>query len=388
VQKDFLHETTLQMGHSSHPCFIDYNADGLKDLLVGMNYIVSNADAISISLYLYENIGTKDQPSFKLVDNDYLGLSSDLSIFNGFLAPTAGDLDGDGDDDILIADNRSNLFYYENKGGEGMPVSFDNYIYEYKGIRVGTNGKPAIIDLDGDGLNDIVMGEKNDNGNPSTDEKGGLNFFKNIGSIGNPDFGDEEKDFPNTDILGQVYTRTIFDVSGGTSPYFFRSEGKLMLAAGSRGGNIYVYDDIPDNIYGAFNQVYDNLPILRVGRRTSVILDDIDNDGFHEMIVGNDNGGLMAFNTTFKIDKPLSTQEEHKYEFVISPNPVIDVLSIRFDINGIKQLVITNIDGRLIMEKRINSLQAEIEVSNLPNGIYLLSVESEGKMNVKKFIKF
>jgi hypothetical protein len=388
VQKDFLHETTLQMGHSSHPCFFDYNADGLQDLLVGMNYILSNATAQSISLFLYENVGTISEPSFKLVDNDYLGLSSDLSEFNGFLAPAAGDLDGDGDDDIIIADNRSYLFYFENNGGEGMPVEFDNYIYEYKGIRVGTNGKPAIIDLDADGLSDIVVGEKNDNGNPTTGEVGGLNFFKNIGSIGNPDFLEEEKTFPNTDILGQVYTRTIYDVSGGTSPYFFISDGDIMLATGSRGGNVYVYDDIPGNLYGAFNQVYSDLPILNVGRRTSVALSDLDNDGYHEMLVGNDNGGLMAFNTTFKSEDPLNTENNTVAKLTISPNPVSDILIAKIAKMDNSQFSIINIDGILMKKSMTDRLKTGYDISDLPYGIYILSIESEDGFLVEKFVKY
>lgn len=388
VQKDFLHETTLQMGHSSHPCFIDYNADGLQDLLIGMNYILSNASAESISLFLYENVGTISEPSFRLVDNDYLGLSSDLSEFNGFLAPTAGDLDSDGDVDIIIADNRSYLFYFENKGGEGMPVEFDNYIYEYKGIRVGTNGKPAIIDLDNDGLSDIVVGEKNDNGNPSTDEKGGLNFFKNIGSIGNPDFLEEEKTFPNTDILGQVYTRTIYDSSGGTSPYFFYSDEELMLATGSRGGNIYVYDDIPGNLYGAFNQVFSDLPILNVGRRTSVALNDIDNDGYHEIIVGNDNGGLMAFNTTFKSGDPVNTEDNALNNLIISPNPVSEILYVNFNEMQNREFSIMNIDGKLMKKSSSDNLKNGFDVSDLPSGIYVLSINIDKGLMVEKFVKY
>ncbi|MDF1696496.1 MAG: T9SS type A sorting domain-containing protein [Saprospiraceae bacterium] len=387
VQKDFLHETTLQMGHSSHPCFVDYNADGLMDILVGMNYILRDAQAESISLYLYENVGTKSQPSYELVDDNYLGLADDLSEFNSFLAPALGDLDGDGDDDIIVADNRSYLFYFENKGGEGNPYEFDNYIYEYKDLRVGTNGKPAIIDLDGDGLTDIVIGEKNDNGNPSTDEKGGLNFYKNIGSIGNPDFIAEEKTFPNTDILGQVFTKTISDASGSSSPYFFTSEGELYLAVGSRGGNIYIYNSIEDNIYGAFNEVTNELPILNSGRRTSIALDDIDNDGYHEMIVGNDNGGLMAFNTEFVKGPPSNTVNNEKTLLKVNPNPSSQF--IKADVSQIqaKEFEIIGINGVLLRKGAIEELVSGLDIQNLPSGIYILSIKTDKRIYREKFIK-
>jgi len=388
VQKDFLHETTLQMGHSSHPCFIDYNMDGLQDLLVGMNYILSGGQTQSISLFLYENVGSIGQPSYRLVDDDYLGLKSDLTEFNSFLAPTSGDLDGDGDTDIIVADNRSYLFYFENEAGADLPYSFDGYIYEYKDLRVGTNGNPAIIDLDGDGLSDIVVGERNDNGVPNSDEKGGLNYFKNIGSIGFPDFIEEETTFPNTNILGQVFTKTISDTSGESAPYFFYSEGVLMLAVGSRGGNIYVYDDIPGNLYGAFNEVYSKLPILNAGRRTSVALDDIDNDGYHEIIVGNDSGGLMAFNTSIKKGEPLKVEEKETTSFIIKPNPASQYIKVNLEGIESQRFTILNIDGKSVKKGDSQKLKSGINISDLNSGIYILSLETSNGSIVEKFVKY
>jgi len=387
VQKDFLHETTLRMGHSSHPCFLDYNADGLLDLLVGMNYILKDGNAFSISLYLYENVGTTSQPAYRLADDDYLDLSNDLSEVNGFLAPAAGDLDGDGDTDILIAENRSYLFYFENKAGAGQPYQFDNYIYEYKGLRVGTNGKPFIIDLDGDGLSDIVMGEKGNNGDPSTGEQGGVNFFKNVGSIGDPDFVEDEETFPNTNILGRIFTKTLSDISGESVPYFFESNNELMVAVGSRGGNIYLYDDIPGNLYGEFNEVSNQLPILNAGRRTSVVVADIDNDGFHEMIVGNDNGGLMAFNTTFESETS-STNDNSVTTLSIQPNPTGNFIRANVESAFGEKYSIIGMEGKVVLTGNSQSLKTGVDVSMLPSGLYALSVESSGAILFEKFVKY
>jgi len=387
VQRDFLHETTLRMGSSSHPCFLDYNEDGLTDLLVGMHQTFSDGDAISISLFLYENVGTESQPRYKLVDDDYLGLKDDLSSTVGYLAPAAGDLDGDGDTDIIIAENRSFLFYFENIAGPGATYQFDNYIYEYKNLRVGSNGKPAIIDLDGDGLSDIIVGERADNGSPTSGEQGGVNFYKNIGSIGNPDFMEDEQMFPNTDILGRIFTKKLSDASGGSAPYFFEGEDGLMVAVGSRSGDIYVYDDIPGNLYGSFNELYDELPVLRSGRRTSVAVEDIDNDGYHEMIVGNDSGGLMAFNTTFKTGESVNTSEEKIPSFSIQPNPSNDF--IRISLEGIEKntFSIINMDGKIMMKGQGNKLKNGFDISTLPSGIYALSIEIENGIVVEKFVK-
>ena len=386
VQKDFLLETTLRMGYSSHPCFIDFNNDGLSDLLVGMNRIYSDGESQGVSMYLYENVGTQNSPAYKLIDDDYLDLADDLPDSRGFLAPTSGDLDGDGDDDIIIADNNSYLFYFENKAGPNEPYEFDNYIYQYKNLRVGTNGNPAIIDLDQDGLSDIIVGEKNDNGIPDSLE-GGVNFYKNIGAIGSPDFEAEEKDFPNTNILGQVFTRTISDTSGESAPHFFYSGDKLMLAVGSRSGNIYIYEDIIGNIYDKFTQVTAKLPILNAGIRTSVAMKDIDNDGYHEMIVGNDSGGLMAFNTEFEASEPLSTNNNMTFDFSLQPNPTSDFLKASIPNLKSGNFSIYKTDGSLVSEGALQQLKEGIDVSSLVSGFYLISIESPKGPVTSKFVK-
>jgi len=388
VQKNFLHETTLRMGNSSHPCFIDYNEDGLLDILVGMHFIYEDGQSTSISLYLYENIGTLDQPSYRLIDNDYLGLSGVVDEFIGYLTPAAGDLDGDGDTDLLISENRSKLIYFENVAGPGQPYAFDNFIFEYMGIKVGTNGKPQIIDLDGDGLSDIVLGESNSNGSPITGA-GGVNFFKNIGTVGNPQFEKEEDVFPNTDVLGLIFTQVSGGTRGSSAPSFFYSEDRLMVAVGSNSGQIFLYDDIEDNLYGEFNLITDNLPIIHPGKRTSVAIADIDNDGYHEMIVGNDNGGLMAFNTDFKTGDSLSTQNPmNTFKVEITPNPANNLLKVVYT-GGVtsETYSIISIDGRLIKRGSSDQLLQGLDIQDLTAGMYLLSLETNKGNLVEKFVK-
>ena len=103
TQNNFLQDKTIDFGSGAYPCVMDYNNDGLKDLLVGNFGYFDSGDQLS-QLALFKNIGTNEQPAFELIDRDFGGLSNialntTLNITVSGLTPTIGDLDNDGDDD-------------------------------------------------------------------------------------------------------------------------------------------------------------------------------------------------------------------------------------------------------------------------------------------------
>jgi hypothetical protein len=89
----------FDVGRRSLPVLYDLDGDADLDLVVG-----SESEGIRI----FRNEGTPTTPVF--VDDGAL----ELEDF-GFAAPAFGDLDGDGDDDILIGGNRGGLWFYESR---------------------------------------------------------------------------------------------------------------------------------------------------------------------------------------------------------------------------------------------------------------------------------
>lgn len=72
--------------------------------------------------------------------------------------------------------------------------------------------------------------------------------------------------------------------------------------------------------------------------------------------------------------------------FKIFPNPVKDILTIRNSANGsFEKVIITDLTGKKVREQ--TSKLTLLDVSQLPSGMYLLQITSEGKTSVTKFIK-
>ena len=69
-----------------------------------------------------------------------------------------------------------------------------------------------------------------------------------------------------------------------------------------------------------------------------------------------------------------------------SPNPVSNILNVSNN-SIISSIEITSLLGQSVMYKKTNSLQSEIDLTNLSKGIYIMKVSSEGSEKTVKIVK-
>lgn len=179
----FLQEDMLDFGEGAFPVFFDYNNDGLMDIVVGSGSNMHDTIDQKGRLILLKNIGTASLPKFEVIDRNYAtvdsyNLNSIATEATEGLAPTFGDMDGDGDQDMLIGDFNGNIHYFKNVATAGNLPDFQLEKYQYQDIDVGSHAKPQLVDLDRDGKLDLVIGKVT----------GRINYYRNLGTSANPIF--------------------------------------------------------------------------------------------------------------------------------------------------------------------------------------------------------
>ena len=367
IQNNFLQADMLDFGTSAFPVFYDYNNDGLEDLIIGnYGYHNVNNDPTS-SLALLENTGSDSIPSFNLIDRDWLNISSinlntSLNIPALNLSPTFGDLDGDNNKDLILGDADGKLHLFTNIGNNNFQLSNPNF----QNIDIGQFAQPQLIDVNRDGLIDIIIGEQD----------GTINFLPNNGSSNNPIFDTIIENWGGIDV-DQSYIST-----GFSSPFLYDSSGVYTLFVGSYSGNIYQFSNIENNIYGQFTELNSTVSNIWDGGKSALTLKDINSDNNPEMIVGNLAGGISYFSSDsiFNDTTILYNNNLNKNLFSIYPNPNQNKVNISSTLNG--EIKIYNLNGKIVKRKQKISEIETINISDLDKGIYLIKF----LQNTKRFI--
>ena len=256
----------IDAGSESIPVLVDMDGDGDLDLLIGNR--VDPAVLTASRIHFFENVGHPGAPVFRAREP--------LALGNAFHNAAAfGDLDGDGDLDIILGSWDPELQYLENRGTEER-ARFEVADPEIARLSRGSNAVPALGDLDGDGDLDLLVGEAS----------GTVNHFENTGHPGSPRF----------ELRSEAYLG--IDVGRRSAPLLrdLDVDGDLDLAIGTETAGIAYYENRGSVSRAEFEEAPSPFPAqAELPDLSAPAMGDLDGDGRAELIVGGMGGGLHYF---------------------------------------------------------------------------------------------
>lgn len=424
TRTDFLAREMLDFGTGAHPKFVDFDGDGLDDLIVGNAGYFEGYDFISFvttrkaQLAYYRNTGTAQNPEFTLETLDYDSLSKHNT---SGLFPDFADMDNDGDLDMIAGTISGELYYFENTAGQGNMPQFQLADTFYMGIFAGTYTKPLLYDLNKDGKLDLLVGQYN----------GTIHYYENKGTASSPQFNTT----PTQTTLGGINHRNPGEpgvISPFVAPYPNQNSSDKLFT-GTHNGRLIIYDIPQNNPETADYDVIDQITFS--AKSISPAAADLNGNGAPEIIYGqltggvtllenNPQAGACCVNNLNCISATAGQCSELGGEFYgagttcaadvencgntgisnaenprdptlkIYPNPA--TLSITLNINNLNPnpesiLTIYDLSGRIMQRGNLNhektNTTLHINIQEFTSGVYILEVKNHRTYIHRKFIK-
>ena len=379
VQTDYLVDRMLDFGTTTNVTVFDENADGRPDLVVGNNDQYTGTNVLDSRLRLLRNVTPPGgETAFELVDEDYLGLSAFAATTWAF-APTFGDLDGDGDEDAVIGERTGTLIFVENLAGAGNPAQWGAPVFEWQDLDAGQFSKPHLADLDRDGRADLLVGGFD----------GRIRFYRNIGTDTEPAFAPALDAPGNVLQLGGINVNTPTVSTGHPVPRVLQNPDFTLVLAGNRAGKLEAYRFGRDSSYTEpFTLLTKDAGSLDLGAFASPAFGDFDGDGVLELVAGNERGGLQFHGTSLKTDGTtgLFSPRNPELSFRVFPNPASDLLTVADLPADTETVELFDARGRRLGSRSVRGPQLRWDVAGLPAGVYVVRVSGRRGISTRRVV--
>ena len=351
VQKNALTDEMIEVGSGAHPVFFDYNSDGLMDLIVANYGYYQEGGNFNSQLALFKNSGTLAEPSFEWVTDDFSGLGA-LNFENNII-PTFGDLDNDGDLDMIVGDSNGNIHLLKNIPNTSNEAEFYINTIEFFDIDVGSFASPFLVDIDRDEDLDLIIGSR----------QGAISYYENQGDLNNANFVLTNDTLGNIDLTDPIYNTAY------TTPCVVDSENGFELFVGTEKGTLYHYNTIDDNLNGSFEIVSDYVQLFSKSIKTAPAIYDLNNDGWNDMLIGVFTGGVHLLWGS-ELSSFSMKEESNQNSVVIYPNPSPSIFNIKTN-KVISSATVFALNGDEVL-KSYNS--SKFDLTEFKNGLYLVKI--------------
>ncbi|MBA9078360.1 T9SS type A sorting domain-containing protein [Rufibacter quisquiliarum] len=274
--------------------YLDVTFDGVPDLVVAPNATSNSHQNVDLknSVWVYANTGTAQAPRFQAPKQPFLQ-NQMIDVGEG-AAPALADLTGDGVLDLLIGNTAvlengryaATLTFYKNKGTRQQPV-FEEEAIDYLSFSVlGQQAlKPQLLDLNKDGAVDLVWSIYN-----NTTSRVELKYLLNQAAAGQPAQFSRQQEGT---ITGVLFFR-------GDSPYLtdVNQDGTVDLLIGRASGALHYYRNTGSNTAPAWSLVTEALGGLdgsSVYGRLQVQVADLNKDGKADLLTSDDSGEVKVY---------------------------------------------------------------------------------------------
>jgi hypothetical protein len=289
--------TEITVPGYSVPSYVDWNNDGLEDLVVGEGGGGGNPGYVRI--YLNEGTASSPQfsgPSYAMSGGTELTYSSGCNCGCLGLFPRVVYWDGDDRKDLIVGTPDGTVILYRNIGTDTDPTFDGGTMLQFgpaepkADISVGLRATPTVIDWNNDGMKDLAVGALD----------GRIHLFINEGTDVAPDFLIETfaKNEDGSDLvvppLGPIFGRSspvILDLDG---------DGCKDLLTGNTEGKLLFYKNVGSDSEPVFSGyvLVESAGVaidLEGDPRSRPFVCDWTGDGYLDVLIGAGDGMVHLY---------------------------------------------------------------------------------------------
>ena len=285
---------------------IDMNGDGVKDLILGdvdysePAFLINGGDdfnALMVEQWpQFPDSASIDLWSFPLVQHLKIGNKDKKSLLVSSFDPS-----------LMKSRGEKSVLLYEDVSANETPdfkLQTRSFLQNTM-IDAGNGAYPVFVDMNGDGLTDMVLGNYgnfdtctyNDNMQLKCSYTGRLKLYINTGDASNPSFTLVDDDFAG---VSQLELRGVFPAFADLN-----GDGSLDMLLGNTEGNLWFFR----NVAMAGNMpVYDhpiaNFQSIDVGENSTPVFVELPGQSAQSLVIGNAEGKLHLYQNLGTTENP------------------------------------------------------------------------------------